>query len=130
MRTATDFLSGIHRSIATDKVALSSSMQYLTIAHNAVTKLTVPEGATYALLVFECVDTTAFTDVSKVARVAFDNTTPVIGTTPPNASATSRGIPVGHLDTFDISEKENLDLFSCIKSENAGVLYLHVYYYR
>lgn len=130
MRTSSDYLSGIHRRSATDKVGISAGTQYLTVAHNAVTQLTIPTGANYALLVIEASDPSVFTDSSRVARVTYDNTTPVIGTTPPLASATSRGIPIGHLDTFDIHETDNLTMFRMIKSENVGTLYLHVYYYK
>jgi len=130
MDTYKNYLKGIHRKSVTDKVAISLGHEYLTVSHSATTLLTVPTGANYAFVVFEALDPSAFTDSSRVARITYDSSTPVLGATPPYPDANTVGLPVGHLDTFDINELDNLQMFRAIKNENAGTLYLHVYYYK
>lgn len=123
-------LNAIKRNLVTGRRAISE--QSLLLDDNTTVKtLTVPDTARYALLVLEVSDPGLFTDPSKVARVTFSNTNPANGANAPHASATSVGIPMGHLDSWDIDETSNLQNFSILKTENVDNTgtYLHITYF-
>lgn len=113
--------------ISTGKRAIGN--ESLALTFGSVDKLTIPTNATYALVVVECVTPTAFTDSTRVARATFGGTAPAVGSAAPAPSATSVGLPLGHLDTFDIDELSNLQKFKITKLENLDTVYIHVQYF-
>lgn len=116
-------------ALSRDAMAISQEV-LANVAYNAVSVLTVPTNANYAVFVVEATASTDFTDSNIVARVTLDGTDPVLGAAPPIVDANTVGFPVGHLDMFDVTKKANLDRFKILKGENAGTLYVHVYYYE
>lgn len=113
--------------LSTGKRGLSSQSLLLTDA--TIMKLTIPTGATYAICTLETTNTALWTDSSRICRITMDGTDPAVGSSVPYPTATSVGLPIGHLDVFDIDELDNLNKFKIIKLQAVDVTYLHIQYF-
>lgn len=90
------------------------SYQNLSISSAAVFALTVPDGTKYAELVLES-SVTATVPI----RYKIDGGVPT----------TTDGMPLNHLDRFDITDAANVNNFKVIRT-GAGTYNLHITYYR
>lgn len=109
-------LKDISRKLTENRVCVG--YQQLTIA-GSVVQLTIPAGATRAVIRFESSVTSGI-----VVRYTEDGTTPVSG-----ATGTGVGTPLSHLDILEILTAENLSLTNFIQSQ-AGTHVANINYYR
>ena len=103
--------------LSTDHIGIGN--QSLTVTYSSVVQLTVPTGARYALITIEATDPSLFASSLRIVRFWED------GTSPTNTT----GIPRGHLETFTVSELENLQRLKIKKIENVGTVTANIQYY-
>lgn len=109
MKSSNEMIFGI---LANDKKAISN--QTLQVTTSSL-PLIVPDAATYAL-----VQVYSTAETANVIRMWFDGTVPTSTT----------GLSRGHLDVFDINERENLTKFRCILAAGApATTYLIIQYF-
>ena len=123
--TAQDILKAIRDVLAREANGrICIGYQKIALSTSAISRLTVPTGATSAEIT---VESGGSTNASVAARFTTDNSTsPATGA----AGTNVEGVPIGDFDTVEILNQTNLNAFRCIAADSANTKYLKVQYYQ